>query len=84
MKILMLSPVPTHPPIADNRARILMLVDSLIAADHTLNFVWVRLEESGHVAMMDHFFRRFTEHTRHYSKFFRVVAARRFERKSHG
>jgi hypothetical protein len=40
MKVLMLSPVPTHTKIAGNRARILMLVDSSRAAGLTVHFAW--------------------------------------------
>lgn len=61
MKILMLSPVPTHPPIAGNRARILALADSLIAAGHALHFAWVALEQGDRMAMMKHFDGQFTE-----------------------
>lgn len=61
MKILMLSPVPTHPPIAGNRARILTLADSLIAAGHALHFAWAALEEGDRIAMMKHFDSQFTE-----------------------
>jgi glycosyltransferase involved in cell wall biosynthesis len=61
MKILMLSPVPTHPPIAGNRARILTLVDSLIAAGHTLHFAWLAMEDGDRRAMMKHFNGAFTE-----------------------
>jgi len=61
MKILMLSPVPTHPPIAGNRARILALADGLMAAGHELHFAWVALEDGDRIAMMKHFDGRFTE-----------------------
>jgi glycosyltransferase involved in cell wall biosynthesis len=61
MKILMLSPVPTHPPIAGNRARILTLVDSLKAAGHTVHFAWAALESGDRIAMMKHFGEGFTE-----------------------
>ena len=61
MKILMVSPVPTHPPIAGNRARILTLANSLSAAGHELHFAWVALEEGDRIAMMKHFDGAFTE-----------------------
>jgi hypothetical protein len=61
MKILMLSPVPTHPPIADNRACILTLVDNLKAAGHMVHFAWAALESGDRIAMMKHFGEGFTE-----------------------
>jgi glycosyltransferase involved in cell wall biosynthesis len=61
MKILMLSPVPTDPPIAGNRARILTLVDSLKAAGHMVHFAWAALESGDRIAMMKHFGEGFTE-----------------------
>lgn len=61
MKILMVSPVPTHPPIAGNRARILTLANSLSAAGHELYFAWVALEEGDRIAMTKHFDGAFTE-----------------------
>jgi glycosyltransferase involved in cell wall biosynthesis len=61
MKILMLSPVPTHPPIAGNRARILTLVDSLKAAGHMVHFAWAALESGDRIAMLKHFGEGFTE-----------------------
>lgn len=61
MKILMVSPVPTHPTIAGNRARILTLADSLAAVGHELHFAWAALEDGDRIAMMQHFNGRFVE-----------------------
>ena len=61
MKILMVSPVPTHPAIAGNRARILTLADSLTAAGHELHFAWAALEDGDRIVMMKHFDGGFTE-----------------------
>lgn len=61
MKILMVSPVPTHPPIAGNRARILTLVENLRSAGHELHFAWVALEDGDRIAMTKHFEGAFTE-----------------------
>ena len=61
MKILMVSPVPTHPPIAGNRARILTLANGLAAAGHELHFAWAALEDGDRIAMMKHFDGRFVE-----------------------
>ena len=61
MKILMISPVPTHPPIAGNRARILTLVDSLLGAGHTVHFAWAEMEGGDRIAMMKYFGDGFTE-----------------------
>ncbi|MHB1330957.1 MAG: glycosyltransferase [Sulfuriferula sp.] len=57
----MVSPVPTHPPIAGNRARILTLADGLTAAGHELHFAWAALEDGDRTAMMEHFDGRFIE-----------------------
>ena len=61
MKILMLTPVPTHPPIAGNRARILALADALVAGGHTLHLAWVALEDGDRDAMAAHFGAGFSE-----------------------
>lgn len=61
MKILMISPVPTHPSIAGNRARILTLADGLTTAGHELHFAWAALEEGDRIAMRKHFDGRFIE-----------------------
>lgn len=59
----MVSPVPTHPPIAGNRARILTLADSLRNMGHELHFAWVALEDGDRAAMKKHFAGAFIELT---------------------
>lgn len=61
MNILMLTPVPTHPPIAGNRVRILALADALAAAGHTLHVAWAALEDGDRAAMAAHFDGGFSE-----------------------
>lgn len=61
MHILVFSPTPTHPLTAGNRARILTLVDSLMAAGHTVHFAWAALEDGDRGAMLKHFDGAFTE-----------------------
>lgn len=61
MKILMLSPVPTHPPIAGNRARISTLIDALVQSGHELHFAWVPMEDGDRSAMRVRFGEAFTE-----------------------
>lgn len=61
MRILVFSPVPTHPPIAGNRARILTLTEALSAAGHELHFGWVPMEEGDSSAMKAHFGESYTE-----------------------
>ncbi|MES2407842.1 MAG: glycosyltransferase [Pseudomonadota bacterium] len=68
MKILIISPVPTHPPIAGNRTRILTLVDSLLGAGHTVHFAWVGMEDGDRISMMKYFGDGFTELLYHIPK----------------
>ena len=85
MKILMISPVPTHPPIVGNRARILTLVDRLMVVVIVIRCILLewRWKTATRVAMKNHLFWRFTELPQRYSKSFCVVLARRFERKNY-
>ncbi len=76
MRILIFSPVPTHPPVAGNRARILTLADSLIAAGHTVHFAWAALEDGDREAMMQHFNGGFTEFAYRMPKSVSSVTAR--------
>jgi len=59
MKILMISPVPTHPPTAGNRARILTLAQGLIDAGHELHFAWIPTEPGDTRGMTGFFEGRF-------------------------
>jgi glycosyltransferase involved in cell wall biosynthesis len=61
MRVLIVSPVPTHPSIAGNRVRILTLVDNLMAAGHSVHFAWAALEDGDRIAMMKYFGYGFTE-----------------------
>jgi glycosyltransferase involved in cell wall biosynthesis len=55
MKILMVSPVPTDPVDAGNRARIVSLADTLTQAGHELHYAFVPLERCDQVAMARRF-----------------------------
>ncbi len=55
MKILFLSPVPTDPPIAGNRVRILTLTTALRRAGHEVHFAYVPMEETDVPAMQARF-----------------------------
>jgi glycosyltransferase involved in cell wall biosynthesis len=56
MKILIISPTPTHPTVAGNRTRILSLAQGLIALGHSVDYAWIPME-SGDEAAMSAFFR---------------------------
>ena len=60
MNILVVSPTPTHPPIAGNRARILALTHYLASRGHAVHFCWVAMEDGDESAMRAHFSDRFT------------------------
>jgi glycosyltransferase involved in cell wall biosynthesis len=51
MKILVVSPTPTHPTTAGNRARILSLTDLLRADGHAVHFAYVPFEAASAEAM---------------------------------
>lgn len=44
MKVLVVSPVPTDPPIAGNRARIAALITALVRLGHDVTFAYVPYE----------------------------------------
>jgi glycosyltransferase involved in cell wall biosynthesis len=52
--ILMISPVPTHPQNAGNRARIYNLADSIKKLGHKLHFAYINRENADIQAMMDY------------------------------
>lgn len=55
MKILMVSPVPTDPSDAGNRARIVSVAQTLMQAEHELHFAYVPLESYDLPAMANRF-----------------------------
>ena len=52
MKILVVSPTPTHPTTAGNRARIYTLTEALRADGHQVHFAYVPLESADTAAML--------------------------------
>lgn len=52
-KILIVSPTPSHPPDAGNRARIRSLLEGMKAAGHHLSFVFVLMEGGDERVMRD-------------------------------
>jgi glycosyltransferase involved in cell wall biosynthesis len=59
MKILIVSPTPTHPTVAGNRARILSLAQGLSSLGHDVDFVWFPMEPGDEAAMKAFFGTRF-------------------------
>jgi len=55
MKLLIVSPTPTHPPTAGNRARIFSLAKNLGSLGHDVHFAWVTMEHGDADAMKAHF-----------------------------
>lgn len=52
-KILVISPTPTHPPDAGNRARIFSLLTGLKSTGHQVHFAFVKRETGDEAAMSD-------------------------------
>lgn len=80
MRILVFSPVPTHPPIAGNRARILTLTEALSAAGHELHFGWAPMEDGDSSAMKAHFGESYTEFHYRPPKLVKGIGARLWRR----
>jgi glycosyltransferase involved in cell wall biosynthesis len=59
MKILLVSPIPTHPTTAGNRARVLALAQALNGLGHEVDFAWITMESGDEAAMQAFFGRRF-------------------------
>ncbi|KQP43201.1 glycosyltransferase family 4 protein [Pseudorhodoferax sp. Leaf274] len=55
LRILMVSPVPTDPPDAGNRVRIMTLAQGLIQAGHEVHFAYIPLEPYDLVAMQSRY-----------------------------
>lgn len=51
MKLLIISPTPTHPTISGNRARVLTVVNALKALGHDLHFAWIPMTNGDEAAM---------------------------------
>ncbi|MFM0208837.1 glycosyltransferase [Paraburkholderia sediminicola] len=58
MKILIISPTPTHPTTAGNRARLLSLEQGLSAAGHSVDYAWISMESGDEAAMQAYFGKR--------------------------
>jgi glycosyltransferase involved in cell wall biosynthesis len=61
MRLLIVSPTPTHPTVAGNRARVLALARHFQSSGHDVHFVWSAMED-GDPEEMSRFFRGNFEH----------------------
>jgi glycosyltransferase involved in cell wall biosynthesis len=60
MKVLIISPTPTHPTTAGNRARIKALVSSIRMLGHDVHFAFVPMEDGDAAAMRSYFNSKFS------------------------